>query len=323
MSGHPMLTVENVCVYYGRPRQPVRAVDGVSFTLHHGEALGLVGESGCGKSTLGRALLRLEPVRSGRVLLNGVDLVHLRGAKLKAFRGRAQMIFQDPYGSLNPRQSVGGMLREAVAVHEKVDRARREQRVAELLRSVGLDPAYTRRYPHEFSGGQRQRLGLARALAVKPELIIADEPVSALDVSVQVQILNLLKDLQQQLNLALLFIAHDLAVVRYVCSRILVMYLGKVVETAPAAALFAQPRHPYTEALLSAVPDVAKGLAARTTGLNRIVLHGDMPSPAITIPGCPFHPRCHRVRARCQTEVPALREIAPGHCAACHFAEEM
>jgi len=318
-----MLDVQDVRVYYGGQRHPVRAVDGVSFTLNRGEALGLVGESGCGKSTLGRALLRLEPVRSGRVLLDGVDLVSLHGAKLKAFRGRAQMIFQDPYGSLNPRHSIGGMLREAVAAYGKVDRTNREQRIAELLRAVGLDPAYTRRYPHEFSGGQRQRLGLARALAVQPELIIADEPVSALDVSVQVQILNLLKDLQQQLNHALLFIAHDLAVVRYVCHRILVMYLGKVVESAPAAALFTHPRHPYSEALLSAVPDVAKGLAARTTGLNRIVLHGDMPSPAVTIPGCPFHPRCQRVRAQCQTVVPALREIQPGHYAACHFAEEM
>ena len=322
-SQQPMLDVQDVRVYYGTHRQPVRAVDGVSFTLNRGEALGLVGESGCGKSTLGRALLRLEPVRSGRVLLDGVDMVQLRGARLKAFRGRAQMIFQDPYGSLNPRHSIGGMLREAVAAYARVARAGREQRVADLLREVGLDPAYIRRYPHEFSGGQRQRLGLARALAVEPELIIADEPVSALDVSVQVQILNLLKDLQQRLNLALLFIAHDLAVVRYVCDHILVMYLGKVVESAPAAALFAHPRHPYSEALLSAVPDVAKGLAARSTGQQRIVLHGDMPSPSTTIPGCPFHPRCHRVRERCRTDVPALRTIESGHCSACHFAEEL
>ncbi|MCX7008177.1 MAG: ATP-binding cassette domain-containing protein [Kiritimatiellaeota bacterium] len=323
-SSQPMLEVQDLRVYYGQARRPVRAVDGVSFSLRRGEALGLVGESGCGKSTLGRALLRLEPIHSGRVLLDGVDMVGLRGAKLKAFRGRAQMIFQDPYGSLNPRHSVGGMLREAVAAHRRTTSAERDSRVAELLRAVGLDPAYTRRYPHEFSGGQRQRLGLARALAVKPDMIIADEPVSALDVSVQVQILNLLKDLQQQLNLALLFIAHDLAVVRYVCDRILVMYLGKVVESSPAPQLFAQPRHPYSEALLSAVPDVAKGLAARTNGSQkRIVLHGDMPSPAQTIPGCPFHPRCHRARERCKTEVPALRAIEPGHCSACHFAEEL
>lgn len=319
-----MLDVQDLRVYYGTRRQPVRAVDGVSFQLRRGAALGLVGESGCGKSTLGRALLRLEPIHSGRVLLDGVDMVELRGAQLKAFRGRAQMIFQDPYGSLNPRHSVGGMLREAVAVHGRSTRAARESRVAELLRAVGLDPAYTRRYPHEFSGGQRQRLGFARALAVEPQLIIADEPVSALDVSVQVQILNLLKDLQQQLNLALLFIAHDLAVVRYVCDHILVMYLGKVVESAPAPALFARPLHPYSEALLSAVPDVGKGLATRAGGgSQRIVLRGDMPSPAQTIPGCPFHPRCHRAQARCQTEVPALREIEPGHCSACHFAETL
>ena len=321
---NPMLDVQDVRVYYGKVRHPVRAVDGVSFQLWRGAALGLVGESGCGKSTLGRALLRLEPIHSGRVLLDGVDMVRLRGAQLKAFRGRAQMIFQDPYGSLNPRHSVGGMLREAIAVHGHTTRAERDGRVAELLQAVGLDPAYTGRYPHEFSGGQRQRLGLARALAVKPDLIIADEPVSALDVSVQVQILNLLKDLQQQLNLALLFIAHDLAVVRYVCDRILVMYLGKVVESAPAPALFAQPQHPYSEALLSAVPDVGKGLAARAGGgSQRIVLRGDMPSPAQVIPGCPFHPRCHRARERCQTDVPALREVGPDRCSACHFAEEM
>ncbi len=319
-----MLDVQDVRVYYGPRRQPVRAVDGVSFQLRQGEALGLVGESGCGKSTLGRALLRLEPLQSGRVLLAGEDLVLLRGARLKAFRGRAQMIFQDPYGSLNPRHSIGGMLREAVAAHARTTRAAREERVAELLRAVGLDPAYTRRYPHEFSGGQRQRLGLARALAVKPELIIADEPVSALDVSVQVQILNLLKDLQRQLHLALLFIAHDLAVVRYVCDRLLVMYLGQVVEAAPAPALFARPRHPYSEALLSAVPDVGKGLAARAGGGSpRLVLRGDPPAPTHRLPGCPFHPRCPRARERCRTEPPALREVAPGHCSACHFADAL
>lgn len=323
-SAQPMLDVQELRVYYGSRRQPVRAVDGVSFSLRRGEALGLVGESGCGKSTLGRALLRLEPIHSGRVMLDGADMVALRGVKLKAFRGRAQMIFQDPYGSLNPRHSVGGMLREAVAVHGRITSDNRDGRVAELLRAVGLDPSYTRRYPHEFSGGQRQRLGLARSLAVEPQLIIADEPVSALDVSVQVQILNLLKDLQQQLNLALLFIAHDLAVVRYVCDRILVMYLGKVVESATAAALFAHPRHPYSEALLSAVPDVAKGLAARASGAqNRIVLRGDIPSPMQIISGCPFHPRCHRARERCKIEVPVLREMETGHCSACHFAEEL
>ncbi|MCX6995711.1 MAG: ABC transporter ATP-binding protein [Kiritimatiellaeota bacterium] len=295
----------------------------MSFALEAGETLGLVGESGCGKSTLGRALLRLEPIHGGRVVFAGMDLAALRGRALKTFRGQAQMIFQDPQGALNPRLAVGGMLGEAHAVHRRCRRAEQAGRVAELLRAVGLDPAYARRYPHEFSGGQRQRLGLARALAVQPRLIIADEPVSALDVSVQVQILNLLQDLQRDLNLALLFIAHDLAAVRYLCHRVLVMYLGRIVESGPAVAIYAQPRHPYTAALLAAVPDVEKGLQARRAGTPRQLLRGDVPSPADVIPGCPFHPRCPRAEARCRVEIPALREIETGRYTACHFAETL
>ena len=321
MTVAPLLEVNDLHVYYGSYRAPVRAVNGVGFTLSSGESLGLVGESGCGKSTLGRALLRLEPIRGGRVVFAGVELGALRGRQLKAFRGQAQMIFQDPYGALNPRLSVGGMLEEVLATHCRCRRAERAGRVAELLRAVGMDPRYIRRYPHELSGGQRQRLGLARALAVQPKLIIADEPVSALDVSVQAQILNLLQDLQRDLHLALLFIAHDLATVRYLCHRVLVMYLGRIVESGAAAVVYAHPRHPYTAALLSAAPHVERGLLARRTGSQRLVLSGDVPTPATVIPGCPFHPRCPHRQAKCRIEIPALREIEADHLAACHFAE--
>ncbi len=322
MSGKPLMEVQDVRIYYGTRKQPLRAVDGVSFSIAHGESIGLVGESGCGKSTLGRALLRLEQVHSGRILFNGVDLESISRAGLKKFRQQAQMIFQDPFGSLNPRKSVGNALVEVLTVHRRGRKAERQEKAASLFRSVGLDPAYLRRYPHEFSGGQRQRIGIARALAVDPLLLIADEPVSALDVSVQVQILNLLKDLQKERNLACLFVAHDLAVVRYVCERVLVMYLGRIVEAARSADLYSRPLHPYTEALLSAVPDVAKGLRARKEGSKRIVLSGDVPSPTKIIPGCPFHPRCHRAQMPvCRQQVPALREIVPGRISACHFAE--
>ena len=323
MTAAPLLEVREVRVCYGPRRAPVHAVDGVSFTLAAGESLGLVGESGCGKSTLGRALLRLEPLQNGRIVFAGVDISALRDSRLKSFRGQAQMIFQDPHGALNPRLSVGSMLGEALAAHRRCRRAERAGRVADLLRAVGLDPLYARRYPHEFSGGQRQRVGLARALAVQPRLIVADEPVSALDVSVQVQILNLLQDLQRDLNLALLFIAHDLAAVRYLCQRVLVMYLGRIVESGPAAAVYAHPRHPYTAALLSAVPDVERGLQFRRSGARRLVLPGDVPSPAADIPGCPFHPRCPSAEARCRVASPALRAVETDRCAACHFAETL
>jgi ABC-type oligopeptide transport system ATPase subunit len=250
-------------VFYGSRRNPVRAVDGVSFSIERGESVGLVGESGSGKSTLGRAILRLEPIRSGRVLFDGTDVTTLRGDALKKFRRRAQMIFQDPYGSLNPRIAIGRAIDEVLVVHGIARGDERHRRVDELLRSVGLDAAYRHRYPHEFSGGQRQRIGIARSLAVNPEFIIADEPVSALDVSVQVQILNLLKDLRKDLNLSYLFIAHDLAVVRYVCDRVLVMQSGKIVEEGRADDVFDHPKHPYTRALVAAVPEIEKGLALR------------------------------------------------------------
>ncbi len=319
----PLVQVSDLRVYFGPARRPVRAVDGVSLEIGRGESVGLVGESGCGKSTLGRAILRLEKIQSGRILFDGTDVTSLNGLELKQFRKQAQMIFQDPFGSLNPRMSVGHALEEVLKVHGMRRRADRAARAVDLFKAVGLDPSYLDRYPHEFSGGQRQRIGIARALAVDPLLIIADEPVSALDVSVQVQILNLLKDLQRAMHLSYLFVAHDLAVVRYVSDRIVVMYLGRVMESAPAAEIYTRPANPYTEALLSAVPDVDKSLGKTKTGRKRIVLGGDIPSPASRISGCPFHPRCHRARARCREEAPALREVGAGHASACHFAEDV
>lgn len=319
-----LLSVRDLHVTYGSRGEPVRAVDGVSFTIGEGESVGLVGESGCGKSSLGRALLRLTDIASGGVLFDGQPVEALTGGALKTYRERAQMIFQDPYGSLNPRMTVGRAIREVLAVHGKGSRAERVGRSAELFEAVGLDPAYLNRFPHEFSGGQRQRIGIARALAVEPRLLVADEPVSALDVSVQVQILNLLKDLQQERNLTYLFIAHDLAVVRYVCTRIIVMYLGRIVETSPAERIYRQPLHPYTKALLSAVPDVDKGLRERDgEEQSRIVLTGDVPSPTQRASGCAFHTRCPVARDSCREEIPDLREVRLGHFAACHFAEEL
>jgi peptide/nickel transport system ATP-binding protein/oligopeptide transport system ATP-binding protein len=315
--------VQDVHVHFGSGKHKVRAVNGVSFTIGEGECVGLVGESGCGKSTLGRTLLRLETPAAGVVRFRGQDVHQYTREEARAFTREAQMIFQDPYGSLNPRMPVGDALREVLSVHREGTRKERLVHAEQLFGDVGLDPAYMRRYPHEFSGGQRQRIGIARALAVGPRLLIADEPVSALDVSVQVQILNLLKDLQAKHGLTYLFVAHDLAVVRYVCTRVMVMYLGHIVERAPSARLYAGPRHPYTRALMSAVPDVDKSLKGRKGEAGRIVLSGDVPSPTQHIAGCPFHTRCPFVRDRCRTEQPALVGTGDEHQVACHYADEI
>jgi oligopeptide/dipeptide ABC transporter ATP-binding protein len=301
---------------FGRPSEHLLAVDGVSFDLWQGETLGLVGESGCGKSTTGRTLLRLLEPTAGLVRFDGMDVRALDREELRAFRRRAQFVFQDPVGALNPRLSVGAMLEEVLAVHGLGGRNRRD-RAVELLELVGLRPEHIDRYPHEFSGGQRQRLGIARALSVEPELLVLDEPVSALDVSVQAQVVNLLEDLQAELGLTYLFIAHDLALVEHVSDRVAVMYLGRIVELADARDLYQDPKHPYTRSLLSAVP---RPEPSGREGRRRIVLEGDVPSPIDPPPGCPFHPRCpHRAKdVRCETVLPPLEAAYDGHLAACH-----
>lgn len=318
-----LLEIENLKVRFSVPgtKRELRAVDGVTLHVDRGESVGLVGESGCGKSTTGNAVIGLAPVTEGRITFRGRDVGAMGRAEMKKFREQVQMIFQDPFGSLNPRMTVGGAIGEVLKVH-RIERttAGRNARILELMSLVGLEPAYAGRYPHEFSGGQRQRIGVARALAVGPSLLIADEPVSALDVSVQAQIMNLLKDLQRERNLAFLFIAHDLAVVRYMCDRVMVMYLGRIVESAPVLELFSRPSHPYTEALLSAVPDIDRALKAGGSGSRRIVLKGDVPSPVDIIPGCPFHPRCHRAGPICSKEAPPVIDLGGGHTSVCHFA---
>jgi oligopeptide transport system ATP-binding protein len=302
---------------FGRAKEFVRAVDGVSLTIAAGETVGLVGESGCGKTTLGRAVVRLIEPTAGRILFQGEDITHWQGAALRAERRKFQMIFQDPYGSLNPRQRVGNIIGEALDIHRlAANAAARRERVERLLLDVGLDPSHAQRYPHEFSGGQRQRIGIARALAVEPKLIVCDEPVSALDVSVQAQIVNLLCDLQAEHRIAYLFVAHDLAVVRHLSHRILVMYLGKIVESGEARTMCRTPKHPYTQALISAVPVVDPDSKRRRT-----ILSGDVPSPIHPPPGCPFHPRCPLAEARCKMETPALREVENDRWVACHLAK--
>lgn len=321
----PLLEVRGLKVHFpvahgafGRAQGHLKAVDDVSFTIAPGETLGLVGESGCGKTTLGRALVRLLNATAGSIWFEGENITAMRGVELRARRRKLQMIFQDPYSSLNPRLTIEDIIGEALDIHglaeSKTDRARR---VAELLQAVGLDAAHARRYPHEFSGGQRQRIGIARALAVEPKLIVCDEPVSALDVSVQAQIINLLQDLQQQRGLAYLFIAHDLAVVEHISQRVMVMYLGQVVELAEAKELIRAPQHPYTQALISAVPEVDPDTKRR-----RIVLPGEVPSPIHPPSGCRFHPRCPLAeRPLCVTDQPSLRELSQNHHAACHLVE--
>jgi len=296
---------------------PVRAVDGVSFEIAQSETLGLVGESGCGKSTVGRTILRLQEPTSGRTVFDGIDVFTLGRVELRRLRRRMQIVFQDPYGSLNPRMRIGDAVAEGIEIHRLAKRSEIPMRVAALLEEVGLDPGYARRYPHEFSGGQRQRIGIARALAVEPSFVVCDEPVSALDVSVQAQVLNLLVDLQRRRGLSYLFIAHDLAVVRQVAHRVAVMYLGRIVEIGPTEELLRHPRHPYTVALLSAVPEPDPAGQKQ-----RIVLPGDPPSPSTPPPGCPFHPRCfHPLKSdRCRSELPLLRQVG-GTQAACHYAE--
>ena len=300
---------------FSRVSGHVYAVDGVSFTIRRGETLGLVGESGCGKSTVGRTLLKLLEPTGGTIRVDGQDITHLDRAAMLPYRRRMQMIYQDPYASLNPRMTAGEIVSEPMIIHEEGTPAERQERTAALFERVGLRPAAMRSYPHEFSGGQRQRIGIARALALSPDLIVGDEPVSALDVSIQAQIINLLMDLQEELKLSYLFVAHDLAVVEHISHRVAVMYLGRIVELTDKKTLFEMPLHPYTEALLSAVP-IPRSSAR---GRKRVILTGDVPSPINPPPGCHFHTRCPYAMPRCRVDVPALREVMPGHLASCHL----
>ncbi|MEO8558445.1 MAG: dipeptide ABC transporter ATP-binding protein [Rhodospirillales bacterium] len=321
-----LLEVDNIAKHFPVKRglfgtDYVRAVDGVSFDVAVGETVALVGESGCGKSTVGRLILRLIEASAGAVRFAGHDLYRLGGDEMRVMRRRLQIVFQDPYASLNPRMTVGQMLEEPLALHALVPPNKRRGRVVELLELVGMNAQHAQRYPHEFSGGQRQRIGIARALAVEPQLIVCDEPVSALDVSIQAQVINLLRDLQQGLGLSYLFIAHDLAVVKHIANRVAVMYLGKIVELAETEALFNTPRHPYTQALLSAIP-VPVPHSAR----HRTLLQGDLPSPLNPPSGCAFHPRCPHAIEICQTTAPVLEQAADslgGHAVSCHRWREI
>ncbi len=318
----PLLRVEGLVKNFPVKRhlwsgaaEQVHAVDRVSFAVPAGETLGLVGESGCGKSTTGRCILRLIEPTAGEIWYDGKDVTALSGAALRALSRDMQIIFQDPYASLDPRMTVGAIIGEALIIHRLAHSRRQfEERIVELLETVGLNADHMRRYPHEFSGGQRQRIGIARALAVSPKLIVCDEPVSALDVSIQAQVINLLEDLQQQFGLTYLFIAHDLSVVEHISTRVAVMYLGRIVETASANDLYAAPKHPYTQALLSAVP-----IPDPAVRRQRIRLAGEVPNPIHPPPGCHFHTRCPQAMARCAVEAPVHQELAPGHSVACHL----
>jgi peptide/nickel transport system ATP-binding protein len=319
----PLLEVRELATHFplraglfGRTVGSIKAVDGVSLEVRRGETLGLVGESGCGKSTLGRSVLRLIEPTSGSIRFAGQELIGLSWREMRALRRKMQIIFQDPYASLNPRMTVREIVGEGLVIHRLASRAEREIKIAGLLEKMGLGRDSMDRYPHEFSGGQRQRIGIARALAVNPELVIADEPISSLDVSIQAQIVNLLMDLQRELGLTYLFIAHDLKIIEYLSTRVAVMYLGKIVELADAADLYRAPKHPYTQALLSAVP-----IPDPDRQRQRIILQGDVPSPANPPPGCAFHPRCPYVFDRCRRETPPLYALENGRVASCFLVE--
>ncbi|SFH67558.1 ABC transporter ATP-binding protein [Albimonas pacifica] len=320
-----LLRVQNLSVHFPihkgllrRQVGAVQAVDEVSFDVLKGETLGLVGESGCGKSTTGRAILRLTPITQGRVILDGEDITHIEGETLRQRRRKMQMIFQDPQASLNPRMNVSGIISEPLVEHRSLSRKQMQERVYELMDAVGLRRSFANRYPHEFSGGQRQRIGIARALALDPGFIVCDEPIAALDVSIQAQVVNLLEELQQRLGLTYLFISHDLSMVRHMATRVAVMYLGRMVELAPREKLYSVPRHPYTQALLSAVPEPDP---RREATRQRIILTGDVPSPANPPSGCRFRTRCPHAFDRCAVETPAFRKLSDGHFAACHLSE--
>jgi peptide/nickel transport system ATP-binding protein/oligopeptide transport system ATP-binding protein len=321
----PLIRAENLSKTFGgtsgfsftRTSDAVRAVDGVSFAIHHGETVAVVGESGCGKSTMGRLLLRLIDATDGRIFFEGTDINSLSRSQMRQMRRKAQMVFQDPYGSLSPRRSIADIIAEPLEAFGMVrGRRKKRERVAELLTQVGLSPSTMDRYPRQFSGGQRQRIGIARAISVDPSFVVADEPVSALDVSVQAQIVNLLQDLQEQKHFSYLFIAHDLAVVRHIADRVMVMYLGRIVEMGDKQQIYSAPQHPYTQALLSAAPQPDPDIKGQ-----RIILEGDVPSPTRVPTGCSFHTRCPLAQDLCRIERPALREVAQGQSAACHFAK--
>jgi oligopeptide transport system ATP-binding protein len=319
-----LLQVENLKKYFPimqglirRKVGDVKAVDGITFNVYRGETLGLVGESGCGKSTTGRVILQLDQATEGKIIFENQDLTKLSGERLRKMRPKMQMIFQDPHASLNPRMTVGSIVSEPLDEHSVVRGREKHDRVDGLLSLVGLNPAYANRYPHEFSGGQRQRIGIARALALNPEFIVCDEPIAALDVSIQAQVVNLLEDLQADLGLTYLFISHDLSMIRHIAQRVAVMYLGRIMELAEQKELYSKPLHPYTKALLSAVP-TPNPVMEETR--ERIILQGDVPSPADPPPGCPFNTRCPIAEERCSQEIPEWRQIKPGHWVACHFA---
>lgn len=319
----PLLEVKDLKKWFPAKKSPfsrekvfIKAVDGVSFTLNEGETLGVVGESGCGKSTMGRSVLRLLEPTGGQVIFNGVDYTALKDKELRDSRKELQIIFQDPYASLDPRMTIGDIIAEPLDIQLKLPAKERMQRVLETMERAGLNTRFVNRYPHEFSGGQRQRIGIARAIVLNPKIMVCDEPVSALDVSIQAQVINLLMDLQKEMGMAYIFISHDLSVIKHISDRVAVMYLGHLVEIADKKDIYAHPMHPYTVALLSAIP-----VPDRKHKKDKIVLEGDLPSPANPPSGCVFHTRCYKAQDICKTEVPELKDCGNGHCCACHFPE--